>query len=66
MKNWIVLHKWDIPLALVFFVSATIIIQVQPEGTSWHMLTLPPYLLLASILRSKRKKRIKVERRSRV
>jgi hypothetical protein len=65
MKNWFVLHKWDIPLAIVFLLSATMIIQVQPEGTSWHMLTLPPYWILASILRSKRKKWMKKESRGR-
>ncbi|WP_391560454.1 hypothetical protein [Robertmurraya sp.] len=38
MKNWLVRHKWDIPLAIVFLVSLTIILQVQLEGTSWYLL----------------------------
>lgn len=65
MKNWLVRHKWDIPLAIVFLVSLTIILQVQLEGTSWHLLTIPPYLILASILRSIRKKQNIQESRGR-
>ncbi|WP_066051163.1 hypothetical protein [Robertmurraya korlensis] len=65
MKNWLVRHKWDIPLAIVFLGSVTFILQVQPEGTSWHLLTIPPYWVLASILRNKRKQRIMEESRSR-
>lgn len=65
MNNWLMRHKWDIPLAIVFLASLTIVLQVQSEGTSWHLLTIPPYLILASILRSIKKKQIIQESRGR-